>query len=194
MKKNVTIHELRQMKGRGDIPGLLTLMDAKRVCEIGVKEGGNFGNLLAPCVHEAVAIDIWKEGGLRSENDDSCSQPQLDGQLAGMLAWQERDRRIRVIRNYSLMACKGFLDAYFDFVYIDADHTETAVYADLNAWYPKVRPGGVLAGHDYVAHTLPCGVKFGVIEALTRFTAEMSLELHVDGELPWHDWFIPVPA
>jgi hypothetical protein len=37
-----------------------------------------------------------------------------------------------------------------DFVYIDANHKYDAVKKDLELWYPKVRKGGVFAGHDYL--------------------------------------------
>jgi hypothetical protein len=36
-----------------------------------------------------------------------------------------------------------------DLVYIDADHVYEAVAADIRLWTPKVRPGGILAGHDF---------------------------------------------
>jgi hypothetical protein len=194
MPRNVTIEVLRTMKNRSDIPGLLLGMNASKVVEIGVKDGGNFGNLLQPSVQLAVAIDIWAETGLRSENDDSCGQWALDSQHQHMLDWAAKDRRVRVIKDRSLNAVKQFEDGFFDMVYIDADHTESAVYADLCAWFPKVRAGGVLAGHDYLEHTLACGVKFGVINATNRFIKERGLELHADQDRPWPNWYIPVPA
>lgn len=36
-----------------------------------------------------------------------------------------------------------------DFVFVDGDHSRTGVLADLGAWVPKVRPGGLIAGHDH---------------------------------------------
>lgn len=36
-----------------------------------------------------------------------------------------------------------------DFVFIDADHTHESLLADLRAWWPLVRSGGVIAGHDH---------------------------------------------
>jgi cephalosporin hydroxylase len=36
-----------------------------------------------------------------------------------------------------------------DFLYIDADHSAEGCAADLDAWVPYVRPGGVFAGDDY---------------------------------------------
>lgn len=55
-----------------------------------------------------------------------------------------------VYREYSVEAAKSFPDNSLDFVYIDGDHDGDASYNDMRAWYPKVKPGGVLAGHDIV--------------------------------------------
>lgn len=57
--------------------------------------------------------------------------------------------RARVMRMVSTAACGTFDDQSLDFVFIDGDHTENAVFADLDSWWAKVRPGGVLAGDDY---------------------------------------------
>jgi hypothetical protein len=37
-----------------------------------------------------------------------------------------------------------------DFIWIDGSHTEETVESDLYVWYPKVKPGGLFAGHDYI--------------------------------------------
>lgn len=192
----ITIDDVKTIKDRRDIRGFLQKMDVKKVCEIGVKEGANFPNLLANCVQEAVAIDCWAETGVRSQNDDSCTEESLNRQYQNMLKWAQRDNRVKVIKDFSLNACAMFDNEYFDFIYIDADHTEAAVYADLCAWWSKVKPGGILAGHDYCNAVLNCPdaqVQFGVIPAVDRFVAENKLSLHVDNEEPWHDWFIIKP-
>ena len=38
---------------------------------------------------------------------------------------------------------------YFDFVFLDADHSYNGAYRDLMAWSPRVKPGGYICGHDY---------------------------------------------
>lgn len=43
---------------------------------------------------------------------------------------------------------KDFTDKSFDLVYIDADHSYQNVSNDITAWLPKVKPNGVLCGHD----------------------------------------------
>ena len=53
-------------------------------------------------------------------------------------------------RNFSADASQLFSDQSVDFVFIDARHSYDAVLEDLKAWWPKIRPGGILAGHDYV--------------------------------------------
>lgn len=40
----------------------------------------------------------------------------------------------------------------FDSVYIDANHAEEYIASDLRCWWPLVRPGGTIAGHDYSAN------------------------------------------
>ncbi len=44
-----------------------------------------------------------------------------------------------------------------DFVYLDARHDYASVLEDLGQWSEKVRPGGVLSGHDYIDGTFVNG-------------------------------------
>ena len=46
-------------------------------------------------------------------------------------------------------AAKYYKDQSLDFVFVDGDHSYEGVCRDIQAWLPKVKPGGVLAGHDY---------------------------------------------
>jgi len=69
------------------------------------------------------------------------------------------------IIDYSDKAALKFEDASIDFVFLDADHEYESVKKDINAWYPKVRSGGIIAGHD---RHFP-GVKKAVQEFFTSF-------------------------
>ena len=42
-----------------------------------------------------------------------------------------------------------FPDQSIDIVYVDADHSYDGVTKDLELWTPKVKPGGIMSGHDY---------------------------------------------
>ena len=53
------------------------------------------------------------------------------------------------IKKKSVDAAKDFEDGSLDAVYIDAEHDEDSVREDIRAWRPKIKPGGLLSGHDY---------------------------------------------
>lgn len=56
---------------------------------------------------------------------------------------------IKPFKMTSLEACKSIGDKSMDFVFIDGSHTYEDVSADLKNWLPKVKTGGILAGHDF---------------------------------------------
>lgn len=55
---------------------------------------------------------------------------------------------VRPVRRTSVDAAVLFADGSLDFVFLDAAHDTPSVMADLRAWWPKIRLGGILAGHD----------------------------------------------
>lgn len=57
---------------------------------------------------------------------------------------------ITPIRENSVVAAKLFADHSSEIVFIDACHEYECVKEDIAAWLPKVKPGGILAGHDYI--------------------------------------------
>ena len=57
--------------------------------------------------------------------------------------------QVKLLRMTSKQASSLFKPGYFDMVFIDADHTYEAVKQDFNLWKPRIRPGGILCGHDY---------------------------------------------
>lgn len=64
--------------------------------------------------------------------------------------------RIRPVKLSSVDASVTYPDESLDFVFIDATHTYDALKEDINAWLPKIKHGGILAGHDYLH-----GAEFG---------------------------------
>jgi len=67
---------------------------------------------------------------------------------------------LNIIKGLSHEIAQQFENDSLDFVFIDGDHSYNGVLADLTAWFPKVKIGGVIGGHDYIEPS--CGVKTAV--------------------------------
>ncbi len=61
----------------------------------------------------------------------------------------ELSKSIQYLESDSVSAAKAFPDNSVDFLFIDASHDYESVRDDIAAWYPKVKLGGIIAGHDY---------------------------------------------
>lgn len=71
--------------------------------------------------------------------------------------------KINIVKSISWDGANLYENESLDFVYIDAGHDYESIKKDINAWYPKVKKGGIISGHDYVDHST-CGVKRAVNE------------------------------
>jgi predicted O-methyltransferase YrrM len=76
----------------------------------------------------------------------------------------------------SKVAVQVFEPSSLDLVYLDGCHTAAAVALDIHLWLPKVKRGGVLAGHDYTAAHLP-----GVKETVDAFFGVGGVRILADG-------------
>lgn len=56
---------------------------------------------------------------------------------------------INPIRMTSSKASELYADLSLDFAFIDASHEYEDVMNDLTSWFPKIKNGGIIAGHDY---------------------------------------------
>lgn len=86
---------------------------------------------------------------------------------------------INPIRMESLKAVELYKNNSLDFVFVDASHDYENVKKDIEAWYPKVRSGGILAGHDYVE------VWKGVMQAVDEFLQKENYKLNIKSEFCW---------
>jgi hypothetical protein len=66
----------------------------------------------------------------------------------------------------SLEAANNFKDRSLDFVFLDASHLYENVKNDIDAWKPKIKIGGIFAGHDYFSLGMESGSPFGVKRAV----------------------------
>ena len=110
------------------------------------------------------AVDTWK-GSHEHRNDPSVQGGTLYEQfLQNTLSV---GHRLTSMQMTSHAASRWFNDQSLDAVFIDASHNYEDVGDDILAWRGKVRPGGILAGHDYCP-SWP-GVQKAVNELIKNF-------------------------
>lgn len=152
------------------------------ICELGIYKGDNFMGMTAHKPKLAVAVDSWKDNGIHPRKTDDYTQTEFDEQYNYFCKRVAKYPYVKIIRDSTLNAAKQFPDNFFDLVYIDADHSFEGCYADLLAWYPKIKPGKFLTGHDF-AHRLR--KTFGVFDAVNKFAIESKLEIIRFGLSNW---------
>lgn len=117
--------------------------------EIGVAQGRFSKHLLTHWKGFRLnMVDPYSYQGGKLDRSDSTEQHESNYQAARKLEREFKGRAV-LIPQPSIVAAKWHFDGELDFVYIDAKHDYRSVWADLAAWYPKVKVGGIIAGHDY---------------------------------------------
>ncbi len=135
-------------------------------------------------------VDAWRDHEAYEEGHHAHDQNRFQAHIK-MMAFPDR---YEILEMFSLDAAATFADESLDFIYLDADHSYEAVRADLAAWYPKLKPGGLIAGDDYGAlpvHVVNFGqgdLSFGVKQAVDEFCLAHKKNVSID----WlGDWWFP---
>jgi len=138
------------------------------------------------------SVDPWKNFDDASYHDVSNVDPdeQERNYRGTMDRLKKYGSRSHIMRMTSQEAAKEFPDGSLDFVYIDANHSYQACKEDIELWWPKVKKGGILAGHDYLDGEIPEGT-FGVKSAVDEFLRSHPRTLYVTPE-KWPTWYFVV--
>lgn len=157
-----------QLKNRRELVHYVNGLSIQNAVEVGVRHGHYSKFILDNTnVNKLYAIDPWEVNAeLHNPNEayQNCKN-KLD----------PYGERAQMIKALSPEICSEFEDESIDFVYIDALHDYESVKKDINGWYPKLKKGCIISGHDY-APRWP-----GVIQAVDEFVKENSLELNLTG-------------
>ena len=130
---------------RDDLPQFFVDMGYKTGAEIGVYKG-EFSEKLCRTGLKLYAIDPWK---IYEGFGNSRGQARLDFQYEHTKRVLAPYPNCAIIRKTSMEAVEDFADGSLDFIYIDANHDFRYIAEDLSEWTKKVRPGGIVSGHDY---------------------------------------------
>jgi predicted O-methyltransferase YrrM len=133
---------------------LLTLtlgIQVKKLAEIGVwlGETSYFFSQFFPEAH-LYLIDPWKPSKQYLENGHGPSliQQEYDWARQNVYRLFQNNSQVSILQKTSHEAL-NLVPNHLDLAFIDGDHSYEAVKHDIQNWKKKVRPGGILAGHDY---------------------------------------------
>lgn len=147
------------------LAGIIKTHGLKTFVEVGCKEGRLTGALLKGILDLKVyAIDPWRAFP-QNKGDGAETYEEWDFRKIEADFWKNVEGhggRLEFMRTTSLEAAQEFQDGSLDLVFVDAAHDYENCLADIRAWWPKIRQGGFLAGHDY-QHKFP-GVMRAVAE------------------------------
>ena len=176
-----------QLKTRGQLGAALKSLGLNGYgVELGVADGW-FSNqiLLTSDLKTLFSVDPWSQ-----TDKHECHLSSSDLYQVTVDTLRPYGHRSQIMKMYSYDAVDIFKDEFFDFIYIDACHTEDDCYQDMVQWFPKLKYGGIFAGHDY------CDFHAGVVAAVDRFMVERQLSFsttELDFKYLGHDirsWYI----
>ena len=169
-----------------------------RVAEIGVEKGMTVTYLMKhdQAIREYYAVDPWHVPGKSKE-----SNKVLESYYDNLESWSRNEpvlqrhgrRAVHILRQSSEEAAGQIDTDYLDVVFIDADHAFESVRRDIQVWKRRLRPGGILAGHDFslfhptvsLAVLFECGP---MSDDSARFPLQSELDkpiLHLSADSVW---------
>jgi len=173
---------------RNHLGELMTSLNYSVAIEIGVNAGEFSRKILSKWGGTLYMCDPWRhiDGYVDIANTDNESFEKIFQQAKDNTT--RFCKRAKIIRDLSINASLMFEDNSLDLVYIDADHSYNGCLLDIKTWFPKVKQGGLICGHDYLDANLPQG-DFGVKSAVKEFFKREPDFTTIDDN-PWSSWFI----
>ncbi len=152
------------------------------VAEIGVDTGDFSEAILQHTKPQKLhLIDLWG-----TERYHEGKRVGVEQKFAAEIA----EGRVQMNLGFSTKVVTTFTDHYFDWIYIDTDHSYKNTLCELQLYSEKVKPGGIIAGHDFVIGNWKGLVKYGVIDAVYEFCVTENWELiYITMEHPQHPSF-----
>lgn len=142
-----------------------------------------------------ISVDPWRE-----------QQPSVYRDVTNRRQTEQDEVFARAVRRLSVFGKRSLIwrlfseeaNAYvpegtLDFAYIDARHDFDSVFRDLTLWFRKVKPHGILAGHDYIDGFYDAD--YGVKSAVDQFFSVRGVAVHTTHEQRYvRSWIVEVPG
>jgi len=181
-----TVETRIQMIDLVDKMGLLN-----KAVEVGVWQGGFSKQILSTWKgNKLYMVDAWEHNSdYPAERGSRTDDMNKAENSVEKYTKPDGSKRYELVQGWSHQAAGRFADGEFDFIYLDATHTYSALRQDIVSWYPKLKVGGVMAGHDYRNRYMPSGREkgdelindrfFAVKDAVDAFAGERNLRVYV---------------
>jgi hypothetical protein len=150
-----------------DTPDLL-----EAAAEVGVAEGRYAEQILSWGIGKLYLVDLWAHvPGVKG----CLGEPHHSENLAACEKIAARHPgKVVLLKGWSWEQAKHVPDGSLGFVHLDACHYYESVKKDLPAWWRKLKPRGVMSGHDYLA------VEYTIKQAVDEFAAANGIQVFVD--------------
>lgn len=175
--------------------------------EVGVKNGGYADILLDmwKSCKTYVMIDPWLEQKYYDDfaNVPNDMQNKIFNNAMNIVKKYSYRVEFIIFKTTSEKAATYLKHNSYDFIYLDARHDYMSVKNDINWYYPLLKHGGILAGHDYqdvngIEWTLDMYGKKNnnhkaVKSAVDEFAEKNKLIVIATQENNWKTWLIRKP-
>jgi predicted O-methyltransferase YrrM len=109
------------------------------ILELGTYKGKSFSYLLIEAINSGKDISVTGLDGFGWED----VRPAFDGFMKPF------EKHYNVFKGNAVDLAPYFTDQSLDFVFIDLSHTYEDTLREIRTYLPKIKPGGIIAGHDY---------------------------------------------
>lgn len=134
---------------------------------IAAEVGVAFGDFTALILREADPVELHLIDAWSTDRYKSGLERIRDTHASAL-----KCRKIQIQKGISTDRLDAFEDNYFDWIYIDTDHTYNTTLAELRLASRVVRPSGRIAGHDHCTGNVVKPFPYGVIQAVAQFCVE----------------------
>ncbi|MDH5608014.1 MAG: class I SAM-dependent methyltransferase [Cyclobacteriaceae bacterium] len=163
----------KHLKNLTGLPGRMDLLQLLPhdgvVAEIGVAQG-EFSDAIIEICHPSKLhlVDVWHSERYHISNQEKITSRHKTAVQNGQLEFNI---------GLSTEVVHSFQDHYFDWIYLDTDHSYALTKQELKLYQHKIKPGGMICGHDYISGNWKGLKRYGVIEAVHEFCIEQDWEI-----------------
>jgi len=140
---------IKPYKNRNDLLDILSEKQIKLACEVGVQAGVYSRKILTsiPSLKNLYLVDLWEKQENYADGANSFDQQEmLHRTQSNTNQWKHK---VKILKGYSTEMASKIKDNTLDWCYIDARHDYVGCMEDIASYWPKIKSGGIMSGHDY---------------------------------------------